>query len=48
VNPLARTLEILRLEGERWVVAASHGGEETVRAEPFETLAIELPAVWGE
>jgi Uma2 family endonuclease len=48
VNPLARTLEILRLEGERWVVAASHGGEDTVRAEPFEAVAIELPAVWGE
>lgn len=48
VNPLARTLEILRLEGERWVVAASHGDEETVRAEPFEAVAIELPAVWAE
>ena len=48
VNPLARTLEILRLEGERWVFAASHGDKETVRAEPFEAVAIELPAVWGE
>ncbi|HVR71491.1 MAG TPA: hypothetical protein VMT87_11675 [Vicinamibacteria bacterium] len=48
VNPLVRTLEILRLEGERWVVAASQGDQETVRAEPFAAVAVELPAVWGE
>ena len=43
-----RTLEILPLERQRWVVAASHGGEETIRAEPFEAVAIELLAVRGE
>jgi Uma2 family endonuclease len=36
VDPLARTLEAYRLDGERWVVASTHGGAETVRAEPFE------------
>jgi Uma2 family endonuclease len=48
VNPLAPTLEVLRLEGGRWVLLATHGGQETVRAEPFEAVTIELPAVWGE
>jgi Uma2 family endonuclease len=48
VNPLTRTLEVLRLDGSRWVLAASHGDQEAVRAEPFEAVAIELPAVWGE
>ena len=48
VNPLARTLEVLRLEGPRWVLATSHGDRESVRAEPFEAIEVELPAVWGE
>jgi Uma2 family endonuclease len=43
VDPLQETLEVYRLEGDRWVVAGTHGGDEQVRAEPFE--AIELPLV---
>jgi Uma2 family endonuclease len=48
VDPLARTLEVYRLEGERWVVASTHGGAEAVRAEPFDAIAVELARWWLE
>jgi Uma2 family endonuclease len=48
INPLARTLEVLRLERQRWVLIASHSGEEIVRAEPFEAAPVDLLLLWGE
>lgn len=48
LNPEARTLEVLRLQGEKWLVAAVHSGAETVRAEPFEAVALDLADLWGE
>ena len=48
LNPEARTLEVLRLQGEKWLVAAVHSGAETVRAEPFEAIALDLADLWGE
>jgi Uma2 family endonuclease len=46
VNPILRTLEILRLEDGRWVVVAAHGGEEEIHAEPFEAIVLELSRIW--
>ena len=47
VDPLARTLEIYRLEQARWVVAGAFGGEETVTgAEPFGALPLDLARWW--
>jgi Uma2 family endonuclease len=46
VDPLARTLEVYRLEGDRWIVASTHGGDEIVRAEPFDALEIGLERWW--
>ncbi len=48
VNPAARTLEVLRLEAGRWVVAATYGGDDPVRAEPFAAIELDLGALWGE
>jgi Uma2 family endonuclease len=48
VDPLARTLEVLRLESGRWVIMATYEGDATVRAEPFEAIALELGALWGD
>ena len=48
VDPLARTLEVLKLEGGRWTIFATHAGEEVVRAEPFEAIELELAALWGK
>ena len=46
VNPILRTIEILRLEGGRWLVVATHGGEEEIHAEPFEAIVLELSRLW--
>ena len=38
VDPLARTLEIYRLDAGHWVVVTTHGGDTTVHVEPFDVL----------
>lgn len=48
VDPLQKTLEVYRLEGERWVVASTHGGDEQVRAEPFDAIELPLARWWIE
>ena len=48
VDPLTRTLEVYRLEGGRWVVAATHGGGETVRAVPFDAIEVDMRRWWLE
>ena len=46
VDPLARVLEVYRLEAGRWVVAGTFGAEGKVRAEPFPGLEIDLAGWW--
>jgi Uma2 family endonuclease len=46
VDPLARTLEIYRLEAGRWVVARTSGGDDVVRAEPFDAIELRLERWW--
>lgn len=47
INPRLRTLEVLRLEGDRWSVAAAHGGDDDREAvEPFEAVPLELSQIW--
>ena len=46
VDPLARVLEVYRLENGRWVVVLTSGGEDKVRAEPFEEIELELALWW--
>ncbi|PTL81451.1 Uma2 family endonuclease [Vitiosangium sp. GDMCC 1.1324] len=46
VDPVSRSLEVYRLESGRWLLTGTHVGEVTVRAEPFEALALELGALW--
>jgi Uma2 family endonuclease len=48
LNPDARTLEVLRLRGGEWMVAAVHTGETPIRAEPFEAIELDLTTLWGE
>jgi Uma2 family endonuclease len=47
VDPLQQTLDIFRLESGRWVLLATHGGNETFRGEPFEAVAIDLSPLWA-
>jgi len=48
VDPLAQTLEVLRLENGRWAVTATHAGDAVVRVEPFGEIELELGALWGD
>ncbi|HEY0092798.1 MAG TPA: Uma2 family endonuclease [Archangium sp.] len=47
VDPLARTLDIFRLQGSDWLLVRSFAGEERVRAEPFEAIELELALLWS-
>ena len=48
VDPLARTLEVYRLEDAHWIVAATHGGDDVIRAEPFDAVELRLERWWLE
>jgi Uma2 family endonuclease len=48
IDPIARTLEVFMLEGERWSLVGQHDGDELVRAPPFEAAELDLLALWGE
>ena len=46
VDPDARTLEVLALDGSSYRVHAVHHDRERVRANPFEAIELELAALW--
>jgi Uma2 family endonuclease len=46
IDPIACTLEVLRLEADRWVIVSTHAGDVTVRAEPFAEIEIALADLW--
>jgi Uma2 family endonuclease len=48
LNPLTRTLEVLRLEKNGWLLCGTFANDELVRAEPFEAAQIDLLLLWGE
>ena len=48
IDPLARTLEVLRLENGRWTMLSTHAGADVVRAEPFADIDLELSALWAD
>jgi len=47
VDPVARTLEVYRLESGRWSLLSAHRDEAVVRAEPFDAIELELAALWA-
>jgi hypothetical protein len=48
MDPVARTLEVLRLHQGGWFIAGIYKDDDKVRAEPFETVEIDLSLIWGE
>jgi Uma2 family endonuclease len=46
VDPVARTLEVLRLEGGRWTILSTSANAEVVRPEPFEAMELDLTLLW--
>ncbi|MFY2557100.1 Uma2 family endonuclease [Corallococcus terminator] len=46
IDPIARTLEVHRLEGRSYVPPVIHEALARVRAEPFEVFELELGFLW--
>jgi Uma2 family endonuclease len=47
VDPIARTLEVSRLEQGRWVLLGTWRDEAHVRAEPFADFELDLAGLWA-
>ena len=48
VTPPARLLEVLRLDGGRWLIAQTFAGDDKVRAEPFDAIELDLSILWAD
>jgi Uma2 family endonuclease len=48
VDPIARTLEALRLDGARWILLGTWRDDAKVRVEPFDAVELELSGLWGK
>ena len=46
VDPLAKLLEVFRLEARKWTLVAAYRDAALVRAEPFDAIEFELAALW--
>jgi hypothetical protein len=46
VDPLDRTVEVLRLDAGQWSAVRTYRQDEAMRAEPFTAVEIEL--LWGQ
>ncbi|HTJ46521.1 MAG TPA: Uma2 family endonuclease [Kofleriaceae bacterium] len=47
IDPLSQTLEVLRLDGDTYRIAMTAGGEDKVRAEPFDAIELDLAILWA-
>jgi Uma2 family endonuclease len=48
VDPIARTLEVLRLEGDKYLIVSTHADDARVRAEPFDAIELDLAILWAD
>jgi Uma2 family endonuclease len=48
IDPLQRTLEILRLDSSRWQLSGSYRDDARVRAEPFDAIELDLAVLWAD
>jgi len=46
MDPVARTLEVLRLDAGHWMIVVTLAGDATARVEPFEAIEFELGQFW--
>ena len=46
IDPLVRTLEVFRLDGETWRMIKTWHGDVRVRAEPFDAVELDLALLW--
>ena len=47
VDPLVRTLEVLRLDGPTYRILGVHRDEARARAEPFDAIELDLATLWA-
>jgi Uma2 family endonuclease len=47
VDPLAQTLEVLKLSEQPWLLLGTHRDRVTIRAEPFDALELDLGQLWS-
>ena len=47
INPVTRTLEVYRLEGQRWILLDTFEDDAVVRAEPFDAIELSLAVLWS-
>jgi Uma2 family endonuclease len=48
VNAIQHTLEILRRQGDKWLTVAIHHGDVAIRAEPFDSIELDLGSIWAD
>jgi Uma2 family endonuclease len=48
VDPLKRTLEGFRLEGERWLLLGVYKDDDKIRLEPFDAIELDLSVLWAD
>ena len=48
VDPIIRTLEVLKLDAPRWTIVATYEGRDVLRAEPFDALDLDLTLLWDD
>jgi Uma2 family endonuclease len=48
IDPLARTLEVFRLEDGRWTLMTAASGAEVLRVEPFDAIEFDLALLWAD
>ena len=49
VDPVARTLEVLRLDEDgHWTIVSTSSGGAVVRAQPFEAVEMDLSLLWED
>lgn len=48
VDPLLKTLEVLRFDGERWSIVNTWADDDKVRAEPFDAFELDLALLWAD
>jgi len=45
---IARTLEVLVLEGERYAIVGGYADDARVRALPFDAIELDLSILWAD
>lgn len=46
IDPMAQTLEVLRLDNAQWVIVSTCAGPDIVRLSPFDAIELDLTLLW--